>query len=140
MAYERAEPVSPAVYLIFALIVLGLAFGFGYVRGMKRIVHEYDKIFSEKFYGIGVGHHLNLYPRGLVVSDVYPGTPAEKAGIQKLDLILNINYGNATTERLSYVVASGATVRLKIRRRNRIFEVLIKPELMQREIIVAPAQ
>lgn len=138
MTDRKVELVSPAVYFLFAMIVLGLVFGFGYVRGMKRIQHEYEKILSEKFYGIGVEHVLSLYPPGLVVSDVFPETPAEKAGLRKFDVILHVNYWEATIDRLQSEVRSGKRITLRIRRRGEEFDVLITPELMQRKLIVSP--
>ena len=140
MTDRKAELVSPAIYFLSAIMILGLVFGFGYVRGMKRIQLEYDKILSEKFYGIGIENHLNLYPPGLIVSEVYPGTPAEKAGLQKFDVILSVNYWDATFDRLQAETQSGKRVALQIRRREKELNILVIPELMQRKLIVAPIQ
>lgn len=140
MLDTRSVRVSPAIYFIFALIVLELTFGFGYVRGMKRISSEAKKEFDEKFYGIGIETWLNLYPSGLVVSEVYPGTPAKRAGIKKYDVILGINDGAAKFDRLEYISKSAAPVKLVIKRGDRIFKISVMPELMERKLIVAPVK
>lgn len=140
MTDRRADPVSPAVYFIFALIVLGFAFACGYVQGMKRINREYKKMFDENFYAIGMETVRSLYSSGLSVSDVYSGTPAEKAGIRKFDVILSVNFAAATFDNLKNYTASPREVRLEIRRGDQIFRVLVIPEVMKRKTILIPME
>lgn len=140
MAEKRVGLLSPIVNAIGMLVVVSLIFFIGYVKGADRINGEYEKMFKEKFYGIGVGTVLSLYPPGIVVSDVYPGTPAEKAGLQKFDVILSINFREATSERLKTEAESGGPVRLEVRRRSQVLQMLILPELMKREVVVIPVK
>lgn len=140
MTNRRVIRVSPAVYFFLTIIVLGFAFAFGYVRGMKRINSEYKKMFNENFYAIGVETVLSLYSPGLAVSEVYSGTPAEKAGIRKSDVILSVNFGDATFKRLEAISSSAAEVRLEIRRGDQVFRVLVIPELVKRKTILIPIE
>lgn len=101
---------------------------------------DYQKRFNENFYAIGVETHLNLFPPGLIISEVYAGTPAERAGLRKYDMILNVNFGAATFDRLEAISSSAAEVRLEIRRGDQVFRVLVIPELMKRKTILMPME
>ncbi len=87
-AYEGisfAIPINVAVNVADQLVRTGHV-----VRG--RIGVEIQQVTAATAENLGL-----TYPRGAVVASVEPGGPAEKAGIQPLDIILTVN-GQQVTE------------------------------------------
>ncbi len=77
-----------------------------------------------------------VYVSPPVVGEVLKNSPAEKAGLQKGDRILEINGKKVKTfEDLVLILRSehykGGWVVLKIERKGRVFEVKVKPELRE---------
>jgi S1-C subfamily serine protease len=69
---------------------------------------------------------------GIIVSDIAPGSPAEKAGLKVGDIILEANGMkiNSDQDFLALLVdaRAGDTIRMKVYREKKIIEVALKLE------------
>lgn len=92
---------------------------------------------------------LNRNTKGVMVTDVYPGTPAEEAGLRRGDVILSINEKAVTSLRdlrvLIAQTAPGSKVKLKVSRdgKDRVVEAALgkldeKPDELFAGIEVTP--
>jgi carboxyl-terminal processing protease len=91
----------------------------------------FDEAVSGRFEGVGMT--VQEHPRGLLVATVFEGSPAEKAGIRKDDVITHVNGDSIAGESTDVSTAKikgkpGTTVRLAVlrggeRRKRRTVEV-----------------
>ena len=90
----------------------------------------------------GIGAALNPVPQGAVVVRTYPGTPSERAGLQKGDVILSVDGLNVAGLDLATITnrlrgAEGSTVTLTYSRNGGAAQTLtlkretIRPEVFQ---------
>ena len=132
-----------SVVVSIALFLLSVSFLAGGALVSQWRDRAQRDFFSKPFLSIGAVAGLSIYPQELSVLRVYPGSPAEKAGLREDDLILSLNGDNPTLEGLKQAAEAGKPVVLyverKARRKDKILRILIEPELMQRDMSLVPA-
>lgn len=115
----------------------------GAVSGMLSVLDEYttyiDKTSTASFnnkmrgeyYGVGV-EALTLDNVGVLVVDITPGSPAERSGIKKDDIIISVDNESLTDKDTGYfselVSKTKEEMKLVITRNERKLNISVKPE------------
>jgi carboxyl-terminal processing protease len=120
-------------------------------KGMFNALDEYSEFYkpeefdafnesvSGTFYGIGA--ELRLVDQYVEIVRVFEGNPAEKAGLQALDIILEVNGQSASNQTLDQVTSQikgpqGTTVTLTIKRNGEIFDIDIVRDKVQIHAVI----
>lgn len=97
-----------------------------------------DQLIDDQRYGAGlgpaeprIGVWVRETPRGLVVSEAFPGEPAFEAGLRRGDLITQIGGQPATLARLSAAEAARNTVSLSYSRQGNARTVNLAPRVAE---------
>lgn len=97
-----------------------------------------DQLIDDQRYGAGlgpaaprIGVWVRETPRGLVVSEAFPGEPAFEAGLRRGDLITQIGGQPATLARLSAAEAARNTVSLSYSRQGNARTVNLTPRVAE---------
>ncbi len=97
-----------------------------------------DQLIDDQRYGAGlgpaaprVGVWVRETPRGLVVSEAFPGEPAFEAGLRRGDLITQVGGQPATLARLSAAEAARSTFSLSYSRQGTARTVSLTPRVAE---------
>jgi hypothetical protein len=93
--------------------------------------HYYDA-FDYSYTGLGIYQQNNL----IVVSDVIPGSPAAKAGMQVNDVLVAVenNLSNNIQTYKQLLMQSGKKVRMVLARENELYECTLSIQSIRRKI------
>ena len=97
-----------------------------------------DQLVDDQRYGAGlgpaaprVGVWVRETPRGLVVSEAFPGDPAFEAGLRRGDLITQVGGQPATLARLNTAETAGVGFSLSYSRRGNVRTVNLTPRVAE---------
>ena len=131
---------GPLVNLRGELIGLNVAVfregqGIGFAVPAKRLSEALAEIFTpEAVNGLWLGSRFRAGPNGVVTATVEPGSPAEKAGLRRGDVVLMANDRAVRTmiDLSREIIAAGESrdVRLQVQRQNerRAVRIRLMPE------------
>lgn len=97
----------------------------------KREIHLLpNSHFKEPFDYAYTGMAIYYIDGLIVVEDVIPGSPAEKAGLKKDDLIIGVgkNFTNNIMAYKTLLQASNENIKITIRRDNNLMQVTMRPK------------
>lgn len=120
-----AIPINKAKSVLDELIATG------------RVAHIWLGLLGENMTPDQAPHYGLPRPGGMVVTDVFPGTPAEKAGIRPGDALLAMG-GQKVQDKAQFLglllsFTRGETLGVLLSRADQQFQVQMRPQVLERE-------
>lgn len=100
----------------------------------KEELERFNDSINQKFVGIGVS--VEVHDEGILITQVFPGSPAEEAGIQAGDIILSADgislKGKDSQSAITYITgAAGTSVSLEVKQQEQTKTISLTREKIQ---------